>query len=287
MPQINVYCLDKGWLFNDLKEQFNNAGCNASFKPQKICDAWICIRSSELKFSPDITRTIVQVHNMEPHDIHLFNASLGVVFTHPMQEWLWRRSGYNGRSITVPIGTRKIIQPHTVIPQRPTVGFFCGENKFRWKGSDVFKNVVIAAKKAIDFDVLMIGRGLEHISDLGIYEQRAANPEDYSRIDVLFTASISPGIPLSVYEACACGKTVITTPRWFPPGRWPSVKTGQTHRELARHLIFALKNREDYFNNAIKYASSPYILEDWIIKNIDFLNKQLKRNLTLIDKLPR
>lgn len=274
MQTTNVFCLDKGWLFNDLKEQFHQLDCEISTSPQMGAKAWICIRSSEMKLSPDITRTIVQVHNMEPHDIHLFNACLGVVFTHPMQEWLWKRSGFNGHSVTIPIGARKIIQPNLMIPERPIVGFFCGENKFRWKGSDVFKKVVIAAKRQLDFDVLMIGRGLEHIADLGCYELKAAGPEDYERIDVLFTASISPGVPLSVYEACACGKTVVTTPRWFPTGRWPTVKIGQTHRQLANHLIIALKNRERYLSAGKKNASSPYILEEWIKKNILFLKKR-------------
>ena len=285
MSQVNVYCLDKGWLFNDLKEQFRLAGCSTSTIPLKNSDAWICIRSSEMRISPDITRTIVQVHNMEPHDMHLFNAALGVVFTHPMQEWLWKRSGFNGKFVTIPIGTRKIIQPFATIPENPTVGFFCGENRLGWKGSDVFKKVVVAARKEIDFDVLLIGRGLEHIADLGIYEQRAAMPDDYARIDVLITASISPGIPLSVYEACASGKAVITTPRWFPAGRWPTVKTGQTHRQLVKYLISSVSNREKYLINGVKLASSPYILEDWIVKNINFVNKRLIVNRQLIDKL--
>ncbi|WP_145973665.1 hypothetical protein [Phytobacter massiliensis] len=274
MKAVNAFCLDKGWLFNDLKLQFQQLGCKISTSPERKNDAWICIRSSEMKFSPDITKTVVQVHNMEPHDIHLFNACLGVVFTHPMQEWLWRRSGFNGQSVIIPIGARKIIQPFQTIPERPTVGFFCGENRLRWKGSDVFKKVVLAAKKEIDFDVIMIGRGLEHIAELGIYEQRAAGPEDYERIDVLFTASISPGVPLSVYEACACGKAVVTTPRWFPPGRWSTVKTGQSHRQLANYMIAALRKRERYLTDATKLASSPYILEEWIEKNVDFLKKK-------------
>ena len=107
MSQVNVYCLDKGWLFNDLKEQFRLAGCSTSTSPLKNSDAWICIRSSEMRISPDITRTIVQVHNMEPHDMHLFNAALGVVFTHPMQEWLWKRSGFNGKFVTIQLEQEK------------------------------------------------------------------------------------------------------------------------------------------------------------------------------------
>ncbi|MXP59066.1 glycosyltransferase [Pantoea sp. Taur] len=277
MHLINVYCQNKGWLFNDLKEKLTTFGCTPSTLPFKKADIWLCIRSSELKLSPDITRTIVQVHNMEPHDIHLFNAALGVIFTHPMQEWLWKRSGFNGSSITVPIGTRAEIKPFKTIPDRPTVGFFCGENKLGWKGSSTFKKVVLAAKKDFDFDVLMIGRGLEHIEDLGVYEKRAAGPDDYSRIDVLFTASISPGVPLSVYEACACGKSVVTTPRWFPSGRWTTVKTGQNNRQLVNHLKNSLLNREKYLESSEKLSFSPYTLEDWTEKNIKYCNTQLSK----------
>ena len=45
---INAYCADKGWLFNDLKYQFELSGCEISNNPKKSASAWICIRSSDL-----------------------------------------------------------------------------------------------------------------------------------------------------------------------------------------------------------------------------------------------
>ncbi|EOX8193535.1 hypothetical protein ACPWL5_004535 [Escherichia coli] len=276
MLRINVFAKDKGWLFNDLKNHFNNSisSLTISNDPKKNHDLYICIRSSEAKLSPSITNTIIQVHNMEPHDIHLFNSCLGVIFTHPMQEWLWKRSGFNNHHITIPIGARKACLPFSAIPLRPAVGFYCGENKLKQKGSHIFKQVIIEARKQMEFDVIMIGRGLDHIAELGIYEQRAAEPIDYSRIDTLISASVSPGVPLSVYEALSCGKPVITTPRWFPTGRWKGVRIGSSKHQLVTHLIKTLQNREFYLVDPHKFAYSPYILEDWIDKNIKYAIKR-------------
>lgn len=210
---------------------------------------------------------------MEPHDIDLFNRTAGVVFTHPMQSWLWRRDGFKGRSTIRPIGSRRDVIVRSNQPDKPTVGFFCGENLQRWKGSDLFERVIHRLRTLCEFDVLMIGRNLDHISYLGNMEDRAAGINDYQRIDSLFCASISPGIPLSVYEALAAAVPVVSTRRWFV-GRTPRlVRFGSTESQLVKQLYLTIKHRRQIYEMRSSYVYMPYVFENWIEHNLIILQK--------------
>lgn len=205
---------------------------------------------------------------MEPHQIDLFNLSRGVLFTHPLQLFLWRQAGFGGRYLIRPIGSRKAVAPPTFLPKKPTIGFFCGETKKGTKGSSELPPIVTEARKYFDFNCLLIGKALEAISFLGKYEIRAAGPDDYGRIDVLICLSQSPGVPLSVYEACAAGKPVLTTPRWFPDKVPPSVTFAQTRDEFVKNIITLLRKRKDNFERRRRLSFAPYIFEDWIELNV-------------------
>lgn len=274
---VNIYCRDKGWLFEDIKKAFVDAGCVGSEYPVSAKDSWICIRSSELRKSPDLKRTLVQVHNMEPHDIDLFNASAGVVFNHPMQRWLWQREGFSNTHVVKPIGARSSVRVSNTLPERPTIGFFCGENRLLWKGSDVFQESVLEARKEVDFDCLMIGRGLQHLESLGPIEDRAATMTDYRRVDAIFCASISPGVPLSVYEAMSAGLCVITTPRWFIDPPPASVLFGSNVKELSEKISFVVKHRKNILKQRQDYVFRDYLFEDWIKENIRLINEWVAR----------
>lgn len=273
---VNVFCKDKGWLFEDIKRALVDNGCIPSEYPISTAEAWICIRSSELHKSPDIRRTIVQVHNMEPHDIDLFNSCAGVIFNHPMQKWLWQREGFNNRFIVRPIGARKDVQVSSELPDIPTIGFFCGENRQMWKGSNVFAESVLRARQVVNFNCLMIGRGLQHLKHLGSVEKKAAGVDDYSRVDAVFCASISPGIPLSVYEALASGLKVITTPRWFIHPTPVNVLIGDDVEALVKHICAVIENRRESLNGRLNCVYRPYLFEEWIIENIKLSNEWIQ-----------
>jgi len=270
---INCFCENKGWLFEDLKKYFFNQGITTSEKPKENFDAYICIRTNEILNLEIINKSIVQVHSMYDYDINFFKNALGIVFTHPMQYWLWKNKGFDGNFKIIPIGGRTEIKPVDVIPIRPTVGFFCGETPTFEKQSFLFKEIILESKKHIDFDVLMIGRNLDHISDLGLYENKSADINDYSRIDVLVSTSISPGIPISVYEACAAGKPVVTTPRWFPETNWPNIRIGNTKKELINHLIDIIRNRYNLHDQRNINNFSPYTIDKWVSENVKFINE--------------
>ena len=271
--KINCFCKNNGWLFEDLKNYFSKQDVFTSEYADLNADAYISVRTTEITDIEILKKSIVQVHGMYNYDIEFLNKALGIVFTHPMQYWLWQNHGFTGKYKILPIGSRKEIKTFDSIPETPTIGFFCGETKKFEKRSNLFKEVVLELKKYLNFDVLMIGRNLNHISDIGTYENRSANIDDYSKIDVLFTASISPGIPISVYEACGAGKPVVSTPRWFPMANWPNTKIGVSKDELVKSLLEILTNREKYHNERDLNKFLPYTIDNWVTENLKFLNE--------------
>jgi hypothetical protein len=271
---INSYAVEKGWLFSDLQRIYEANGAVVSQYPRRDASSWMVIRSTELVYTPDISRTVAQVHDMNPQDLSLFREAYCTVFTHPNQLLLWQAAGFKGRYVIRPIGTRRAITPAAIALPRPVVGFFCGENTKLTKGTDRFARLVEVVRRDHDIDVLMIGRGLSHIAHLGLWEDRAAGPEDYRRIDLLVSASTSPGVPLSVYEACAAGLPVVTTPRWFPgSGDWPTVMQCEDDKRLSLAVGYVVRNREKLMDRRVARARSPYVLEDWIEKTLNLARK--------------
>jgi hypothetical protein len=254
--KINVYCKSYGWLFDDLKRWFADFGALPSEEPIPDADAWICIRTQELRSSPKPERTVVQIHDMRSYQIGVAGC---VSLVHPAQ--IDKLSGYGGRLKIDPIGSRDIVVGE--LPPVPVIGFFCRESG-TIKGSHLFSEAVTIAREEVDFEVLMIGRNLDHIEGLGRYERRAAGPLDYQRITALVTCSISPMIPLSAYEACAAGRIVITTPRIWPEGsEWAMVRTAESVEGLAARICEAVKTPKRF------RPEIPFSREQWIRNQIE------------------
>ena len=248
---INVFCENKGWLFEDLKSEIAKFGAVSSEYPLKDAKAWICIRSSEAYKIPDKSRALVQVHdvkNKTPEGYGLYS------FVHDCQR---RQSGLNG--FVQPIGSRDI--PYDDLPDKPTIGFFCREYG-NLKRSRMFYDAVKLAKKECKFKVLMVGERLDHIMNCGQYIKRGAEPDDYSKIDALVTCSVSPMIPISVYEALSAGRVVISTPR-----EWPfntrMVKEGENEDDIAE-LIYEVVN-----DRGLHKPFTPYTRQSWAQRQYD------------------
>lgn len=256
--RINAFCKDFGWLFEDLKHALGVAGAHISAEPDRRADAWVCIRSHEWRRIPDLRRAVVQIHDvrLRPKPVKL-NAAGCVQFTHPFQAAQWQAAGFKGRFEVTPIGSRACIAPMHSKPVRPTIGFFCRESKTLCKGSPLFREAVLLARRSADFDVLLVGSRLKHIAELGRYEKRAAGSADYARIDALVCTSQSPCVPLSVYEACAAGLPVISTPRQFPGNPWPMVLWADSAEGLADCIVQAVASRPRHPRHM------PYTLESW------------------------
>jgi len=254
-PKINVFCKSYGWLFDDLKRRFADFGVLPSEEPIAEADAWICIRTRELQFSPKPERTVVQIHDMRRYR---FGVAGCVSLVHPIQ--IDNLCKFRGRIIVDPIGSRDVALGE--LPRVPVIGFFCRESG-REKGSQLFSEAVSLAREKLNFDVLMIGWNLDHIEGLGRYERRAAGALDYQRITALVTCSVSPMIPLSAYEACAAGRMVITTPRIWPEGsEWAMVRTAENVEGLASHICEAVRTPKRFS------PEMPFSREKWIQNQI-------------------
>lgn len=248
--KVNVYCKNLGWLFEDLKREIASYGAIPSEAPLANADAWICIRDTEANLAPDKSRTVVTVHHIQP----LKHRDYGMMsFVHPFPERQWRQKNPHGRAFMMPIGSRDI--PVKPFPRIPTLGFFCREHGVGLKRSRLFADAVTIAKKEMDFNVLMIGEKLEHISYLGVYKRRAAVPGDYSAITAFCTTSISPMVPLSCYEALAAGRPVVSTTREFPFDV-DNVFMADTAAGLASGFIELLSNPK-------LIPQAPFSRSDW------------------------
>jgi hypothetical protein len=264
--KINVYATNIGWLFEDLKTCIATNGAVSSNSPIGDADRWICIRTSEALNSPDISKTVVQVHDMGDYDVGLFQTAGLVCFTHEMQRYLWLRRGFQGRNCVMPIGARRNIEPASMLPAKPTLGYFTGEFSARFQGkrSQMVVDAINIARKQMKFDVLMIGRHLGFMADCGNWLDRAAGPVDYKAIDVLITCTPSPAVPLSVFESCSIGIPVVTTPRWFPEPKWPNICVADDAAGLANQIVLLLRNRKQLFHDRAINSYAPYLFEDWI-----------------------
>lgn len=255
-PKINVYCKSYGWLFDDLKRRFADFGALPSELPVPDADAWICIRTQELRNSPKPEHTVVQVHDMRQYRIGVAGC---VSLVHPAQ--MNNLNEYSGRRKVDPIGSRDIVAGE--LPPAPVIGFFCRESGTE-KGSPLFSEAVAIAREELDFEVLMIGWNLDHIEGLGRYERKAAGPLDYQRITALVTCSVSPMIPLSAYEACAAGRLVITTPRIWPEGsEWAMVRTAESAEGLAALICEAVRTPRKF------RPEMPFSRDRWIQNQIE------------------
>lgn len=254
--KINVYCRNLGWLFEDLKREIASYGAAPSDSPLKYADAWICLRDKEAHLSPDKSKTLVTVHHIEPINHEGYGK---IAFVHPFQQ---RQYQGNNPSFVLPIGSRDV--PQSPFPDKPVLGGFFrevnGGGKRNLKGSVIFKQAVELARQQIDFDVLLIGANLRHIADIGKYECRGALPDDYTRITALMTTSTSQMVPLSAYEAMACGRAIITTPREFP-FKADNVFMAETVDGLADGIVKALTAPK-------MNVQKPFSRSDWCLRMI-------------------
>ncbi len=254
--KICAYCENRGWLFEDLKRLFGELGAVVSNEPVKDADAYICIRSSEAQKSPKLDRTLVQIHDMKAQRL---NGVGCISLVHPIQRP--NLIEFSGRVVVRPIGSREVEVGD--LPEIPTIGFFCREIR-QLKRSHLFAEAVNLARKSANFSVLLVGKGLDSIAHLGRYEARPAKPKDYQRITGLAVCSVSPMIPLSAYEACAAGRSVITTPREWPEGsEWAMVRTGDDAEELAALFVKTVQQP------TLFPPEMPFSRKEWALHQIE------------------
>lgn len=232
---INAYCrsLATPWLFDDLRGHLSSAGAVPSEEPLPDADAWICIRSQELGKSPDLSRTVVQLHSLawqHHEDPELLRRVGGIVATHPDQLERARANGVDVDSKAVllrPIGALRQFTLRESMPDVFTAGWV--GRPIRWEGRDIkrlhlFVDAVTEVhRQGIPIRAMLVGERLHEaegaLRKAGVaveYHARETTPIEaypalYHQMDVcVVTAEREPG-PLCIYEALACGVPVIGT----------------------------------------------------------------------------
>lgn len=307
---INPYCSNRGWLFEDFKEAFGAMRMSAPWRhedgeymepiivkpsddPLPDADAWICIRTDELGRSPDLSRTVVQVHDFWEHPE--FPKETGAIFyVHEHQIDTTKRElrayGMLENSLipfqTMPIGARSAFKLRTSMPEHFTVGW-TGRNMI-YKGQNIKRPHLL--REALErlwedkVDVRCIclspdeplGPSVEYWKpDRG--PSRTPSLEQlqkfYESIDMLVVTSLPEPGPLSIFEALRCGVPVILPTRHAEP-LWEERLLTAGRVEVCTMpgmLPFALKrfDRESHFDRRLTRRNAmPYLQEDWIEANV-------------------
>lgn len=316
---INVVARDRGWLFADLLRHFERIGREPQFSGKEdllsdgprvrsseaadpSADAWIYIRTAEAVDSPDLSRTVVQIHDMWSAKEHreTLAAAGALCFTHPLQipeddgsdpAWVpWEPGEKFGRRMCRPIGA---LEAFFEVEHRPSDTFTVGwiGRPFVKDGRDLKRlDLFVETIKALGppCRVLIVGENLEwtaanigHERDVPVVLFRReehtepweeCGPFVYSALDALVATSESQAVPLPVFEAIAAGVPVVSTPRGWPGQAWLLHNGDETAEDLAK----SIRSIRDHPNTWAQMAEekrqelvdSGYTLESWIEENL-------------------
>lgn len=319
---INVVASDRGWLFEDIKRHFERVSregasevaqmmaarplgtaddvwrnCSkhtpdlvafATETAEPTADAWIFLRTAEAAESPDLSRTVVQVHDLFGAWKQFVETAGAISYTQQQQIDLNYRPTH---WICRPIGALECFTPPAEsAPDRPFTVGWCGRPFVKdgrdLKRLDLFFDVVKAADLGSNGAVHLVGAGFPRLSiftpdDLGVqtvavFERDSMpgpweehGPAFYHSIDCLVATSESPAVPLPVFEALACGVPVVSTPR-----SWPGLvdfRDGESAEELAEAIRF-VRDFPDLVKTKARAQQEklePYTMESWIKANLE------------------
>jgi glycosyltransferase involved in cell wall biosynthesis len=278
---INPYCQDYGWLFEDFKEQFEQVRLPdikvvSSEDPLPDADAWICIRTDEAAASPDLAKTVVQIHDFWEHPGINGSKKLGaLVFTHDEQVNLHDLQ-WSTRSLVRPIGARRLFTLRESMPAELTVGWVGREIVRRGKPQkrpNLFVDAVRHARQmanGLKIEARMYGPDLQAYAekigaDLWEGPRNSDLRDFYHSIDLLVVTSEPEPGPLSVWEALACGVPVICghhagpfifngeITRWIKALGPDRVSFFQERADIRRSMIWW---QEDWLEENVRIAAS-------------------------------
>lgn len=299
---INVVAKNRGWLFEDLKSHFAalrlpGIQVVSSEKPLRQADAWLFLRAGEIAESPDLSRTLVQIHDQfndgyEPGGNRYLVRNCGAIcFTHPDQERIIKAAGIelsNKQVMIKPLGATRHFQLRRSLPRTFTVAWVGRPVKH---GDREIKRVAwfVEALEQLDkpesLEVLLLGDRLsdaaKEISRKGIrcnYFPRQkysynAYPGFYGKMDCLVITSELAAGPNCLFEALASGVPVIATPCGWVETLIRNGENGyvvSSPSDIAAAINVVQQDREAWFKrrHAIRDTLAGLSLEPWLGENV-------------------
>lgn len=267
-----------------------------SHEPMSQADSWIFIRANEAATSPDLSRSVVQIHDVwgldddeNPYAPGAEREAVrhcgGLVLTQPIHREILFNCGVDlaGKALLEqPIGALRCFTPRTEADRSDvfTVGWAGRPSRWRgidWKRLDDVVEALIALGPPLR--VMLIGEGLESHSarlwDAGIetdfyiagalarlegadcHRRRA---ELFREMDAFVSFSRAPADAVGVFEALASGVPVVKS-----PGGWCD-SLGCWIAEDVSQMVSALRSLR--LDRAGWQGSAPWRTEDWIAENL-------------------
>jgi glycosyltransferase involved in cell wall biosynthesis len=286
MIKVNVCAEGNEWLFGDMKNRFvaeRVAGLSvtASDWPHPAADAWIFIRTSEVGRSPDLSRSVVCLHDLFENEGQYLEGGAraavrhagAVALCHPEQWRILRDAGITLEGVRVlerPLGALEIFQSRTHLQKEFHLGWV-GRDHWRKRPDWVPEIAAQVVAAGLSMRAMLVGKDLgplaEKVSAQGIecaLYDRAEHPIEtypalYAKMDCLLITSLSEAGPLTLFEALATGVPIAATPvGWAPQfaARAPEVvRLGESPAQLAANVADFHARRREMFERRHEIAA--------------------------------
>jgi len=299
-PPLKINVCVKGsddWLFGDLRRGFQRTHVDGvkvmpTEIPMQNADGWIFIRTGEAANSPDLSRTVVCVHDLYDHDGMYAPGqprrqalqARGVILCHPRQRQILQDAGIDlSRSLVLerPLGA---LREFTVRKSYDGIQFRVG-----WVGREHTRKRTTWFAEAMQYfaagksDVVaaLIGKELQPLCQRlrgdGIackhFERSHVSIRDYpalyQQLDCVVITSSTEAGPLPLFEALATGVPVVSTRVGWAPhlaSKAPDfVLLADSPRGIAARLETIRCRREEMFASRFVIAAlvGDYYLDDW------------------------
>ncbi len=299
-PPLKINVCVKGsddWLFGDLRRGFQRTHVDGvEVMPTEIpvqnADGWIFIRTGEAANSPDLSRTVVCVHDLYDHGGMYAPGqprrqalqARGVVLCHPRQRQILQDAGIDlSRSLVLerPLGA---LREFTVRKSYDGFQFRVG-----WVGREHARKRTTWFAEAMQYFAadksyvvaVLIGKELaplfRRLRGDGIackYFDRAHvstrdYPALYQQLDCVVITSSTEAGPLPLFEALATGVPVVSTRVGWAShlaSKAPDfILLADSPKDIAAHLEMIRCRREEMFAARFRIAAlvKDFYLDDW------------------------
>ena len=260
--------------------------------PVQNADGWIFIRTGEAANSPDLSRTVVCVHDLYDHD-GMYGPgeprrqalqARGVILCHPRQRQILEDAGIDlSQSLVLerPLGAlREFTVRKNYDGSRFRVGWIGREHARKRTAWFAEAMQSFAAGKS-DVVAVLIGKELGPLCQClrgnGIrcehFDRAHVSIRDYPalyrQLDCLVITSSSEAGPLPLFEALATGVPVVSTPVGWAPhlaSKAPGfVFLADNPKGIVAHLESIRSRRAEMFASRFQIAATveDYHLDDW------------------------